>query len=211
MGIRSLKSASISTGAKRSKFWDQSAVYAPATFYSIATATVDSSGASSITFTGIPSTYKHLQIRWSGMDSRSVAPYSMVRLQVGNGSTDTGANYSWHYMSADPRPYISIGGAGSQTFAYVSDITGNGYSGTANYTSSGIIDIYDYASTAKNKTFKSLGGANRGSGGAQTSIRGNVGMFTGAWYNTAAITNITITCDDPNFTPNTKFALYGVK
>ena len=180
-------------------------------FYSIATATVDSSGASSITFTGIPSTYKHLQIRWSGMDSRSGAPYSSLRIQVGNGSTDTGANYSWHYMSGDPRPYISTGGNGSNTFAYVSDISGNAFSGTANYTSSGIIDIYDYASNVKNKTFKSIGGANRGSGGAQTSIRGNVGIFTGAWYNTNPITNITLTCDDPNLTPNSKFALYGVK
>ncbi len=93
MGIRSLRTASISTGAKRSKFWDQTARVADNSYESIATVNVGSSGSSFVEFTSIPSTYKHLQIRansrYTGYQNSGAAVY----LQF-NG--DTGSNYSLH-------------------------------------------------------------------------------------------------------------------
>ena len=63
MAIKRLTGTGIqSRNAKSSKVWDgESSMGA---FESIATAVVDSSGASSITFSNIPQTYKNLQIRY---------------------------------------------------------------------------------------------------------------------------------------------------
>ena len=71
-------------------------LFTPSNSYtSIATATVDSGGASSITFSSIPSTYTHLQIREI---SRGAAVQTSTNIQM-QFNSDTGTNYSdtWLY------------------------------------------------------------------------------------------------------------------
>ena len=155
-------------------------------FESIATSTP--SGTGTITFSSIPSTFKHLQIRCS-----SVPPtgnYNYLRV---NG--DSGNNYSFHQLQGDGSNASSTGG--NQNLIYI-----NNYSGTTS-PAVAVIDIFDYQNVNKYKTVRSLGGVDsNGSGFVQ--------FRTGAWLNTSAITSITITSDG-NYGSGSIFALYGIK
>ena len=66
-------------------------------YESIATTTVGALGASSVTFSSIPSTYKHLQLRWIARSNR-VAAQDFVDIRL---NSDTGANYSAHLLYGD--------------------------------------------------------------------------------------------------------------
>lgn len=190
MGIRSLSTASISTGTKRSKVWDQSAVYTVNSFESIATANGTGSSAV-ITFSSIPSTYKHLQIRYSVLPSVSTGNFSTLRF---NGDTTT-SNYRYHYLLG------SGSGSGNAGTAQ------NAYSGTYDSSTApgvGVLDILDYADTNKYTTTRELAGNdNNGSG--------QIYLFSNLWMNTNAVNSVTFTLYSGNFTTSTKFALYGIK
>lgn len=175
----------------------------------LATVTVPSGGVASVTFAGIPQGYKHLQIRATAASSRNVA-YSGLTMNV-NG--DTGSNYSFHVLIGDPRPYIATDSAASATSMYFGEVlTGTTYSGLSGlYTGGSIIDILDYASTSKVKTVRALSGSDR-NGAGNSGVSGNVGIASGAWYNSStAISSITLQAPGNNFTEFSSFALYGVK
>ena len=87
MGIRSLSTSSIKTGVRRNRIWDQNISFG-SDFYQIATTTVGGGGTSSITFSSIPQTYTHLQIRLLGKYAVS-GDTTLIRV---NG--DTGNNYT---------------------------------------------------------------------------------------------------------------------
>jgi len=199
MGIRSLRTASISTGAKRSKVWDQSAVVNNNSYESIATTTVGSGGSSTVSFTSIPSTYKHLQIRWlarstaTGGDSAS-----SVRMKI-NSSAGT---YKSHGL---------VGTGASAVAADLSNSTGEftyyslpNDSVTASMFGAGVIDVLDYTNTSKNKVTRMLSGFDK-NGGGQVSLQSQL------WVDTSAITQIDFTLSTGNFTQYSSFALYGIK
>ena len=161
-------------------------------------ATVSSAGSSNfLDFTSIPSTYKHLQIRWI---SRNTAAGDQLGMQF---NSDGGSNYARHELS----------GFGSSANAYAStgqvQITGVGFeslsSSGANIFGAGVIDILDYTNTNKYTTVRSLTGYDTNGGGG-------VGIVSGLWLNTAAITKITMNQQSSgNFASGTTFALYGIK
>ena len=51
----------------------------------------------------------------------------------------------------------------------------------------------------------------RSLGGYDANGSGNVGLFSGVWMNTAAITSISLLSDSGNQEQYTQFALYGIK
>jgi hypothetical protein len=204
MGVRSLSAASISTGAKRSKFWDQSAVEIITSYESIATATVTSGGAAYVEFTSIPSTYTHLQIR-------GIAQVSRATYGIGDGylrfNGDSGANYSWHNVR-------SVGSGAAQANPTPSDSQmsiSDGMFGTTTGGSFGVIviDILDYKNTSKHKVVRALTGTDFN--GTIAGYGGFVGLNSGSWRNTGAVTDIRIIGSHSGFTQHTKFALYGIK
>ena len=65
---------------------------APSSYESIATATGTGSSAT-ITFSSIPSTYEHLQIRFTGKGTGSAEVDTSIRF-----NSDTGSNYAWHQV-----------------------------------------------------------------------------------------------------------------
>jgi hypothetical protein len=198
MGIRSLRTASISTGVKRSKVWDQSAVYSTNSYESIATVTVGVGGSSVITFSSIPSTYKHLQLRIS--TRATYAPSDTGGIL--NFNSDSGTNYAWHRIYGDGS-VVTAGGSASSTFARIDRMTGG--SSTANAFGVMVVDILDYANTSKYKTMRSLGGYD-GNGA------GWIGFNSSLWMNTSAITSITFAnADSTNLVQYTQAALYGIK
>ena len=155
-------------------------------------ATVSGNGSStSLTFSSIPNTYKHLQIRAIGRNSSGYIRFN----------SDTGSNYSRHWLRGNGTT-ASVNGAASQTEMYGFEFTDN--TDTANIYGIGIIDIHDYASTTKNKTIRCLTGADKNGSG-------NIYLYSGAWLNTNAITSITIYSPANAPTTDTTFALYGIK
>jgi hypothetical protein len=207
MGIRSLRTASISTGVKRSKVWDQSAVYSPTAYESIATQTVGAGGAASVTFSSIPSGYKHLQIRAINQTNRTTYNTSGFYMRL---NSDTGNNYSHHILQSDPSsPSTSAisGALASQNAIYDFSTSSNV---AANVFGAAIFDILDYANTSKAKTIRGITGAD--TAGAASGYAGWIALNSGAWYNTSAITSITFVPQFGTlFNQYSHFALYGIK
>lgn len=165
--------------------------WSPANAYdALAVVTVPSGGVTSITFAGIPSTYKHLQIRAIAKASGS---NFNPKMQF-NG--DTGSNYSWHYLYGDGSSVISGAGA-TQAFIYNSIISTN-----ASMYNAFVIDILDYANTSKFKTTRELSGEDRNGSG-------EIALWSGNWRSTSAITSVTFS--NGTFDQYSQFALYGVK
>ena len=176
------------------------AVGAAGDYESIATTVSGVGGSSFITFSSIPSTYKHLQIRTLSHASSGNQPAMLLRL-----NSDSGANYAWHGLegngSGTPYAY-SMGGA--NTAAYVYSVAGTAFN--ASTFSAHVIDLLDYASVNKNKTIRSLGGNDNNGNGF-------VSLNSGLWINSgSAVNSITLTIDGGgNFTQHSHFALYGIK
>ena len=198
MSVRSFKTSSIRTGEKRSKFWDQSTVILTPAFESIAYA--DGTGSSgTITFSSIPSTYQHLQIRAIMRNSAAASDASFGQMRV-NGDTTT-ANYAWHELYGDGAS-VSASGANDGLPYYGTVVRNNATSGIVGVT---IIDIHDYASTSKYKTIRVFTGNDRNGSG-------DIVLWSGLWENTNAITSLDFLAGGANnFTTATSFALYGIK
>ena len=167
---------------------------------SIATTTVGAGGASSITFSSIPSTYTHLQVRFLARTDRAAQVTDVVRLAYN--SDTSSSNYTYH----------EVGGEGSTTYVYGSgapernafSMTSAASSG-ANIFGVGIADILDYTNTNKYKVHRNLGGAD--SNGS-----GRVALVSGLWLSTSAITSITLTPSSGTlFSQYSSFALYGIR
>ena len=163
-------------------------------YESIASATgTGSSG--TITFSSIPATYKHLEIRVIAFNTTGGALTAQI-------NSDTGANYARHRLVGDGST-VAAAGTASTTNIYLAPQTAN-MDGTNPLVS--ILTITDYASTTKNKTFRSFGGSDK------NNTTGKIELTSGLWMNTAAITSISISGDSGgNFTTNSTFALYGIK
>jgi hypothetical protein len=165
----------------------------------LATVTVPSGGASSITFSAIPQTgYSHLQIR--GITKSDRASNYDYNLMSFNGDT-TAANYfQGHYLVGDGSS-ASAGTWGRTPAALVSQIAGANVSNTF---APFIHDILDYASVNKNKTIRSLYGEDYNGSGY-------VFLQSGLWISTSSINTISITNQYGNFVQNSQFTLYGIK
>lgn len=146
-----------------------------------------------ITFSSIPQTYKHLQLRTFTNTSRSSGASGSGRLQF-NGDT-TGSNYWTHYM-------YSFGlavGADHNNENY-----GTFWYGDSSTFVGSVIDILDYTNTSKRTTAKIHSGYDQNGAGA-------VGLISLFWNNTAAVNQIVLTADSYNWGSNSRFALYGIK
>jgi hypothetical protein len=164
----------------------------PSAFESIATVSV-SSATSSIEFTSIPSTYTHLQVRAFMVCSSTNNMY----MQLGNGSIDSGSNYSWKQLWGEGTNANSNDGQ-SQGFFYI------GYVASTTYPAACIIDIADYANTNKFKTAKAINANNNNTAGYVTSFSGN-------WRSSSAVDRVKITTGSGTFNQYSHFALYGIK
>lgn len=164
---------------------------APTSFESIQTVTVGSGGAGTIQFDNIPNTYSHLHVRAFNV---TAATYADLRF---NG--DTGSNYVFHQLESSGT--VATSGGSGLTSIYTNQLGGN-----ATYPSIGIIDIYDYANTSKNKTVRLLSGVTSNAGGM-------IYFRSGVWLNNNAVTSITFraVAGGSTFNQHTVYALYGIK
>jgi hypothetical protein len=164
---------------------------------SLATVTVPSGGVASVSFVGIPTGYKHLQIR-GFIKSNYAANQSAMGIQLNS----TTSGYFHHGLYGD--------GASAASYAVTSSNTaGSSYIAAASSTNifgAVIIDILDYADTNKNKTVRILSGADFNGSGQVRLSSGSVAL-------TSAITSLSFL--DLNggtlFNQYSSFALYGCK
>lgn len=167
---------------------------AAGSYESISTVSVGSGGQATISFSSIPSTYSHLQLRYLTQDTSGGY---FVRLQF-NGDSAT-SSYTSHNIDAN----------GSAVSSGASVTNNAGTLNPRNTTSGsiftvGIVDILDYTNTNKYKVTRGLGGSDTNGGGI-------LDFTSGVWMNTAAITSITASMVVGNFSQYSHFALYGIK
>jgi hypothetical protein len=170
-------------------------------FESIATQSVSGSSVASLTFSSIPSTFKHLQIR--GIVACTVTGTEVNGLTVSCNGDTTNTNYYRH----------NLWGTGSTASAFGSNtyagLVTNGFApktGNTNMFGGVVCDILDYKDTNKYKTMRALAGVD------VNSANGQIGLSSGVWMNTAAITSITLNITFAgDIAVGSTFALYGIK
>lgn len=156
---------------------------ATADFVLIQTLTASGS-ATTLDFTSIPSTYKHLRVIGNVRNTSGTGHPSMLA-QV-NG--DTGTNYSYGYISNG-----SVGQNNAQTTLLLPSVSNaNG----------GAFDIFftDYTSTSKYKNAIS-------DGGDDTYTDNEISW----WRNTAAINRLTFSNGSGNLASSSVISIYGLK
>jgi hypothetical protein len=161
-------------------------------------ATFNGSGGGNASFTSIPQTYKHLQLRVllrSNNASNDIGIFYRL-----NG--DTGNNYSWHRVNGDGASATATNGT-SSSFGVLGRVAA-GNAG-ANIFGVAVVDLLDYTSTTKNKTLRSLAGNDRNGSG-------DVSLYSSLYYgSTNAITQIDIGVDSGNPVTYSQIALYGIR
>lgn len=165
-------------------------------FESIATATGTGSSPS-ITFSSIPSTYQHLQIRSLSKATTVGSTYAFYNLQF---NSDTGSNYVRHALIGNGTTVTSTSSTGQTAIR----AGGNTQASSTSIFAVTIIDILDYANTNKYKTVRTAWGS-------ELNGSGEINFRSGLWLNTSAVTSITLTASANNFSSDSTFALYGIK
>ena len=155
-------------------------------------ATARPSGVSTVNFT-VPGNYKQLKV-FAYTQTSSL--FSGVKMYFNSDTTN--ANYYTALMdayasssfrtwsSAEPSPIWAAGGSNTQPGVH-------------------IIDIYDYSSSSKTTTFKTLTAAENAGGSDGYTTYGQ-----GFWKNTAVVTSITFQFGG-TFNSGTYFELYGIR
>jgi hypothetical protein len=170
------------------------------TYTPISTQTL-ASAANSITFTGIPQTYTDLRIVIANAKATNTARNVFIR--VGNGTLDTGSNYSHTNLGARSLSTTPFSARESnQSQGKISWYTAM----TTAQAQMSIVDIMNYSNTTTNKTMLS-----------STRVQEGDGTYSGVedlvilWRSTLAINTISILTDVADtFQSGATFTLYGI-
>ena len=171
-------------------------------FEALATVVADGT-TTTITFTGIPSDYKHLQIRTcvQATGPSGAAVYGgWMRF---NG--DSGSNYSDHGIYPEGTTINAYSDVSSTNMGGILYTTAD----ATNTLASTIVDILDYSNTSRYKTMRVFGGTDINTGAYAW------GFASGNWRSTNAITSVTISINTGfgsyYITSGSKISLYGVR
>ena len=161
--------------------------------------------AASVTFSGIPTTYEHLQIR---MSARNTFPYPQgTGALTFNGTTGTA--YSSHAMNATSTTPDGNAYTGQGNMKIPRLTTGDGIGGTTGGVVStdfgtATIDILDYRNASKNTTVMAMGG------NSLTTTGPYVTFASGLFDDTTVITSITLDSNG-SWMRGSEFTLYGIQ
>lgn len=183
-------------------FWAASGAGGGGSAYDLLETTTLTSTSSGVTFSGLGSysDYANLQIRIVGRASSS----NDLRTTF---NSDTNSNYASHNLRGIPASGSSAPLAGSYVDAaniatFSAMMPAN--DGPSNAFSSVIMDILDFQNTSKFKTVRTITGA-------VFDDYPGVGLFSGLWRNTDAITSIELKQYSTAFLAGSRFSLYGIK
>jgi hypothetical protein len=172
-------------------------------FESIATVSVGSGGSSTITFSSIPSTFSHLQIRYMARSNRNVNDGEYVLMRF-NGINSTASYYGQHYVRGNGSAVLAAADGTANT-SYIERLPA--LNTLSSVFGAGIIDILDYKDTNKNKVWRHLGGYD-----ANGDTAANIRISSGMLLSTPAISSISFVPGEGTiFTQYSHFALYGIR
>ena len=160
---------------------------AGSTYTPIATTTLGSA-TSTVTFSSISGSYTDLVL----IANTSRTSNSNMQLRVGNGSADTGFNYSYTFVAGDGSTAFSSRASGTNS-TEVSYQNANTWGQT-------IINLQNYANTTTNKTFITRSGQ---------AGWGTI-AYVGLWRSTSAINVVNVFSSAGNFDVGSTFTLYGI-
>jgi hypothetical protein len=169
-------------------------------YESIATFT-NSSSQATITFSSIPSTYTHLQLRVISRSDRA-ASQDGLRIQI-NGDSNSSNYVNYHVLYGDGSSAAAAAVTSGVT-PYNSIGTMSAASATSGMFGATVVDILDYKNTNKYKTTRALYGTDQNGSG-------QVGLVSSLWMSTSAINQIVISQNNGNTVQYSSFALYGIK
>jgi hypothetical protein len=193
LAITRVKASSITQGLPKGKTaLTGNSVILPGSYESIASVTVGAGGQSVVTFSSIPSTYSHLQVRVMARSAGTAQSALFISLN------STVNAIKGHYIYGNGGTVVA-GANSAEQFGW-----GLGTSQLANSFSIAIIDILDYANTNKNKTVRSLAGNDRNGSG-------DIAFFSGLFDTTVAINALNINLQVGNLGQYSSIALYGIK
>ena len=160
-------------------------------YESIATVLVGSGGSAQIDFTSIPSTFKHLQLRYIYQGAGEF-------LMTMNGDNTT-SNYIRHFVYGNGSS-VSAGRQDTPAYVgYMDSVATSSFSG-------GICDILDYTNTNKQRVVRTLVGNDRNG-------TGDIVFYSGMpKSSTTAISSLRLVLSSGlNIAQYSHFALYGIK
>lgn len=166
-------------------------------YFSIASVTITDNSTNSITFSGIPNTYSHLQLRafitsvndsqYYGMRFNSVSSGNLY-VDQGIGGRQTDTMESWSYPNENAFALVGRGNGTNPTFPGIA-----------------IVDIIDYTDTTKFKTTRGMNTITR-------TTTGETYMRSGVFMSTNAVSSITIyNASNGYFMTGNKIMLFGIK
>jgi len=161
------------------------------TYEAIATQTLGSAAAT-VTFSSIPGTYTDLVLV---INLGTTANGNDLYVNIGNGSVDTGSNYSYTVVAGNGSSALSARQS-SQTKLNLNYATNTSSAISGNL----ILNFMNYSNTTTNKTI--LTRANNSNYG--------VDAFAGLWRSTSAINIMTLTAGTSTFLSGSTFSLYGI-
>jgi hypothetical protein len=163
--------------------------------YELIATTFGTGSSGTITFSSIPQTYKHLQIR--SVQKSTASNNRLVRMRFNGVSS---ASYSTHFIQGSGS---SIGSFNITSGTFV-ELFYSAFASAANSFGAGIVDVLDYSSTTKNTTVRVLSGQTQPDAD-------NVRFTSGLFINTAAVTSVSFEAAADSFNSLTRFSLYGIK
>jgi hypothetical protein len=167
-------------------------------FESIATVTL-SATTSSVVFSSIPATYKHLQLRGI-MRSNFASTNADGYIQDSTPSSSVGTRYTHILRGA------GTGSPNAENYTGIIEMARSSVPGTSassNIYGAFICDILDYTSTNKNTVYQSFSGVH-------TNCAGVVELSTGFQTKSLATSQLTLDLDG-SYIIYSSFALYGIK
>jgi hypothetical protein len=147
--------------------------------------------ATTVTFSslgGFAATYKHLQLRLSVRSGST----QVSQVRFNDLSTSIYDRSTLAVFAGDPTIFVGKSTNRSSFEAFTA-------SSTSNVFTPAVIDIFDWASATKNKTFRTESGD-----------EDNIRYISGLMRTTAAITSISLTASN-NWQIGSRFSLYGIK
>lgn len=158
--------------------------------------------ASQLTFSNIPQTYTHLQVRAYIRGTNTSANEQI--LMACNLDFTAGRYLFGHHFHSSGSSCVITNTSNTASYHFGAFVPGD--SAAANVYGNAIMDIFDYSRTDKFKTIKSFGGYDL------NAATGYIGLFSGVYADTAAISNLNfaITGSPFNFKTGSVISLYGI-
>lgn len=159
-------------------------------------ATYTPTSGTSVTFNSIPSTYKHLQVRMSIIESGTASDVYLM--------LDSNKGLKGHYLEGRN---VSATAGGITSNALYGLLIDNYVGTTASVPFVSLIDVLDYSNTNKYKTTRVMSGYEQNTTGSA------IDFISGLYDTTSAISSLTITLfgGTATFASGSHIALYGIK